>query len=130
MTMGREKGGIKEGIVGAKNGLLSLVFCFLALPVSPGALRGHCVWIPRNQQWWVRAIVVVHIFQRPICYLKSVRDHPEVCIVEITPIGIQQIGWRFWIVWTVTNAACLPIFYFFYPETKIGDPNRMLSHLE
>lgn len=38
-------------------------------------------------------------------------------IVEITPIGIQNIGWKFWIVWTVTNAAFLPILYFVYPET-------------
>jgi hypothetical protein len=38
-------------------------------------------------------------------------------VVEITPIGIQSIGWKFWIVWTVTNAVFLPILYFFYPET-------------
>jgi hypothetical protein len=38
-------------------------------------------------------------------------------VVEITPIGIQSIGWKFWIVWTVSNAAFLPILYFFYPET-------------
>jgi hypothetical protein len=37
--------------------------------------------------------------------------------VEITPIGIQNLGWRFWIVWTVTNALFLPVIYFFYPET-------------
>ena len=38
-------------------------------------------------------------------------------IVEITPIGIQSIGWKFWIVWTVLNAVFLPVIYFFYPET-------------
>lgn len=38
-------------------------------------------------------------------------------IVEITPIGIQNIGWKFWIVWTITNAASLPIIYYLYPET-------------
>lgn len=38
-------------------------------------------------------------------------------IVEITPIGIQNIGWRFYIVWTVLNAVFFPIVYFFYPET-------------
>ncbi|GAB1209741.1 hypothetical protein APSETT445_008522 [Aspergillus pseudonomiae] len=40
-------------------------------------------------------------------------------IVEITPIGIQNIGWRFWIVWTVLNAVFLPIIYFLYPETGL-----------
>ncbi|GAB1207390.1 hypothetical protein APSETT445_006106 [Aspergillus pseudonomiae] len=38
-------------------------------------------------------------------------------VVEITPIGIKNIDWKFWIVWTVTNAAFLPILYFLYPET-------------
>ncbi|RKL40408.1 hypothetical protein BFJ70_g5637 [Fusarium oxysporum] len=38
-------------------------------------------------------------------------------VVEITPIGIQNLGWRFWIVWTVTNALFLPVIYFLYPET-------------
>ncbi|KAL4897029.1 general substrate transporter [Aspergillus ambiguus] len=47
-------------------------------------------------------------------------------IVEITPIGIQNIGWKFWIVWTVANAAFLPILYFFYPETA----NRTLEDMD
>jgi hypothetical protein len=42
-------------------------------------------------------------------------------IVEITPIGIQNIGWRFWIVWTITNAVSLPIIYYLYPETGEWD---------
>lgn len=42
-------------------------------------------------------------------------------IVEITPIGIQNLGWKFWIVWTVLNAVCMPVIYFFYPET--GESN-------
>ncbi|KKK24915.1 MFS sugar transporter [Aspergillus rambellii] len=47
-------------------------------------------------------------------------------IVEITPIGIQSIGWRFWIVWTVLNAVFLPVIYFFYPETA----NRTLEDVD
>ncbi|KAJ6112228.1 hypothetical protein N7523_008289 [Penicillium sp. IBT 18751x] len=47
-------------------------------------------------------------------------------IVQITPIGIQNIGWKFWIVWTVTNAAFLPILYLFYPETA----NRSLEDID
>ncbi|KAJ5397008.1 hypothetical protein N7509_005121 [Penicillium cosmopolitanum] len=47
-------------------------------------------------------------------------------IVEITPIGIQNIGWRFWIVWTVTNFLFLPIIYFLYPETA----NRSLEDID
>ncbi|KAI5465277.1 general substrate transporter [Mariannaea sp. PMI_226] len=47
-------------------------------------------------------------------------------IVEITPIGIQNLGWRFWIVWTVFNAAFLPVIYFLYPETA----NRQLEDID
>jgi sugar porter (SP) family MFS transporter len=38
-------------------------------------------------------------------------------IVEITPIGIQNLGWKFWIVWTIFNFTFLPVIYFLYPET-------------
>ena len=49
-------------------------------------------------------------------------------IVQITPIGIQNLGWRFWIVFTVLNAAFLPIIYLFYPETgSYCPPNRAVA---
>lgn len=48
-------------------------------------------------------------------------------IVEITPIGIQNIGWKFWIIWTVFNAAFLPVIYFFYPETGKPGPRFLVS---
>ena len=38
-------------------------------------------------------------------------------VVEITPIGIQSLQWKFYIIWTVFNASFIPIVYFFYPET-------------
>ena len=38
-------------------------------------------------------------------------------VVEITPPGIGSLGWKFYIIWTVFNAAFVPIVYFLYPET-------------
>lgn len=38
-------------------------------------------------------------------------------VVEVTPIGIQNLGWRFYIIWIVLNAAMVPTVYLFYPET-------------
>lgn len=38
-------------------------------------------------------------------------------VVEITPIGVQNLGWRFYIIWVTLNAAMVPTMYFFYPET-------------
>ncbi|KAI0850541.1 putative MFS sugar transporter [Daldinia vernicosa] len=47
-------------------------------------------------------------------------------VVEVTPIGIQKLGWKFYIIWTVTNALFLPIIWLFYPETA----NRTLEDLD
>lgn len=38
-------------------------------------------------------------------------------VVEITPIGIQNLKWKFYIVWTILNASFVPVMYLFYPET-------------
>jgi Sugar (and other) transporter len=38
-------------------------------------------------------------------------------VVEITPIGITNLKWKFYIIWTVFNAAFVPIVYIFFPET-------------
>jgi hypothetical protein len=38
-------------------------------------------------------------------------------VVQVTPPGIQNLGWRFWIIWAVICFSFIPITYFFYPET-------------
>lgn len=39
-------------------------------------------------------------------------------IVQITPIAIQNIGWKTYIIFAVLNALWVPIIYLFFPETK------------
>ena len=38
-------------------------------------------------------------------------------VVEITPVAFNNIGYRYFIVYAVINAVCVPTIYFFYPET-------------
>jgi len=38
-------------------------------------------------------------------------------MLEITPTGIANLGWRFYIIFAVFNAAFVPLVYFFFPET-------------
>jgi hypothetical protein len=38
-------------------------------------------------------------------------------VVEITPIGINSLHWKFYIIWTVFNFSFIPIVYCLYPET-------------
>ncbi|KAJ5117003.1 hypothetical protein N7456_001351 [Penicillium angulare] len=47
-------------------------------------------------------------------------------VVEITPIGIQNLQWKFYIIWTVMNLIFVPTIYFFYPETA----NRQLEDID
>jgi hypothetical protein len=39
-------------------------------------------------------------------------------IVQITPISINNIGWRTYIIFAVLNALWVPIIFLFFPETK------------
>ncbi|RDL41149.1 uncharacterized protein BP5553_01128 [Venustampulla echinocandica] len=47
-------------------------------------------------------------------------------VAEITPSGIANLGWKFWIIWAVICFAFVPITYFFYPETA----NRSLEDID
>ncbi|KAI1308072.1 hexose carrier protein [Xylaria venustula] len=47
-------------------------------------------------------------------------------VVEVTPIGIQNLGWKFYIIWAVINTVMLPIIWAFFPETA----NRSLEDLD
>ncbi|KAL1961290.1 hypothetical protein VTO42DRAFT_18 [Malbranchea cinnamomea] len=47
-------------------------------------------------------------------------------VVQVTPPGIDNLGWRFWIIWAVICFSFIPITYFFYPETA----NRTLEDID
>jgi len=42
-------------------------------------------------------------------------------VVEVTPDGVKNLGWKFYIVWAVLNLANAIIVWMFYPETG-GQP--------
>ncbi|CAM1501449.1 Fc.00g034330.m01.CDS01 [Cosmosporella sp. VM-42] len=47
-------------------------------------------------------------------------------VAQITPPGIENLGYKFWIIWAVICAAFVPITYLFYPETA----NRSLEDID
>ncbi|KAL1989382.1 hypothetical protein VTN96DRAFT_144 [Rasamsonia emersonii] len=47
-------------------------------------------------------------------------------VVQVTPPGIANLGWRFWIIWAVICFSFIPITYLFYPETA----NRTLEDID
>lgn len=51
-------------------------------------------------------------------------------IVQITPIAIQNIGWRTYIIFAVLNATWVPVIFLFFPETKgmqLEDVDRLFA---
>jgi hypothetical protein len=51
-------------------------------------------------------------------------------VVQVTPVGIKNLGWRFWIIWAVICFSFIPTTYFFYPETanrSLGDIDRFFE---
>jgi len=54
-------------------------------------------------------------------------------IVQITPIALNNIGYRTYIIFAVLNACWVPIIYFFFPETKgleLEDVDRLFARDE
>lgn len=39
-------------------------------------------------------------------------------VVEITPVGIQNIGWKLYIVFCILNWSSIIVVWFWYPETS------------
>src|SRR2546421_8618734 len=38
-------------------------------------------------------------------------------VVQVTPPGIANLGWKFWIIWACICFSFIPVTYLFYPET-------------
>ena len=49
-------------------------------------------------------------------------------VVEVTPDGIKNLGWRFYLVWAVLNLVNAIVVWIFYPETG-GQPLEAIDAL-
>lgn len=39
-------------------------------------------------------------------------------VVLVTPIGVENIGWKYYLIYAITNFAFVPFIYYFYVETS------------
>lgn len=51
-------------------------------------------------------------------------------IVQLTPISIESIGWRTYVIFAVLNSLWVPLIYLYFPETKgleLEDVDRLFA---
>lgn len=42
----------------------------------------------------------------------------EYIVVQVTPSGFANLGWKFYLIWIVITTISVPFLYFCYPETS------------
>ncbi|KAK0306050.1 hypothetical protein LTR01_006398 [Friedmanniomyces endolithicus] len=89
----------------------SIAFFFLYMLVFGATVNVvPCVWGPEILPLEARA--------RGVAISVSSHWMWNFCIVMITPVLLNNIGWATYIIFTVLLAAFVPIVYFCYPETS------------
>lgn len=66
---------------------------------------------------WVGVYIVVSITPIGELLFGRPRAVGVSCVLNSRNTGIQDIGWRFYIIFAVTNLCFIPIIWLFYPET-------------
>ncbi|GAD94727.1 hexose carrier protein [Paecilomyces variotii No. 5] len=49
-------------------------------------------------------------------------------VVTVTPVGLQNLGWKFYMIFVALNISFVPIVYFCYPETR-GLSLEQIDHI-
>jgi hypothetical protein len=62
----------------------------------------------------------------PINFYRSTNWICNYAVVQATLPGIENLGYKFWVIWAVICFSFIPITYFLYPETA----NRTLEDID
>ena len=94
-----------------KAGVITVVFLFLFFACFSMSWLGPSWAYPAE-------ILPLHIREKGLALGNVFYWAFQVMIVEVTPIAINNIGYKFYIILAVFNACIAVTVYFFWPETK------------
>ncbi|KAK0639958.1 general substrate transporter [Cercophora newfieldiana] len=89
-----------------------LIACIFAVSANYSALLGPMTWIIPPEVFTTELRAKANAVVQVIHYSISL------IITQCSPIALAAVGWKYYILFILTNALCTVVFAFFYPETR------------
>ncbi|KAK4187549.1 putative metabolite transport protein YwtG [Podospora australis] len=89
-----------------------LIACIFAVSANYSALLGPMTWIIPPEVFTTELRAKANAIVQVIHYSISL------IITQCSPIALAAVGWKYYILFILTNALCTVVFLLFYPETR------------
>ncbi|KAK8065921.1 hypothetical protein PG997_012668 [Apiospora hydei] len=99
-----------------------LIACIFAVSANYSALLGPMTWIIPPEVFTTELRAKANAIVQVIHYSISL------IITQCSPIALAAVGWKYYIMFVLTNALCALVFFLAYPETK-GKPLEEIAEL-
>ncbi|KAF4339341.1 ascus development 3 [Fusarium beomiforme] len=89
-----------------------LIACIFAVSANYSALLGPMTWIIPPE------VFTTELRAKANAIVQVVHYSISLIITQCSPIALAAVGWKYYILFILTNALCALIFFFVYPETR------------
>ncbi|KAK6725250.1 hypothetical protein SNK04_004055 [Fusarium graminearum] len=89
-----------------------LIACIFAVSANYSALLGPMTWIIPPE------VFTTELRAKANAIVQVVHYSISLIITQCSPIALAEVGWKYYILFVLTNALCALIFFFVYPETR------------
>ncbi|KAK4233548.1 general substrate transporter [Achaetomium macrosporum] len=90
----------------------ALIACIFLVSANYSALLGPMTWIIPPEVFTTELRAKANAVVQVIHYSISL------VITQCSPIALERVGWKYYILFILTNALCTVVFAFAYPETR------------
>ncbi|EAQ91909.1 hypothetical protein CHGG_00144 [Chaetomium globosum CBS 148.51] len=90
----------------------ALIACIFLVSANYSALLGPMTWIIPPEVFTTELRAKANAVVQVIHYSISL------IITQCSPIALERVGWKYYILFILTNALCVVVFAFAYPETR------------